>query len=123
MEADEDEIHDFFNKFVKTDKVYKLLQPLTNLRQLACSNSVEDFILSYTALLDASGTTQPQIVERICAARQDMTRQDVNDVVEQCKDIYMQRQKSKVAEQHAQSMTQPTSKLTLWQRVKQLGWG
>eukprot|EP00803_Ostreobium_quekettii_P001056 evm.model.scf_1694.2 EVM.evm.TU.scf_1694.2 scf_1694:3751-7084(+) len=122
MKADEEEIVDFFSVHLKDDKVEGALSSLANLRQLACSNSVEAFILSYTSLLDANGATQPQVVERICAARKDMTREDVAEVAEQCKEIYLQRQKAMVAEHHAHSVAPTTEAPTLWQRVKGL-WG
>lgn len=121
MKTDEEKIRDFFSEYLKDEKVEDSVQSLTNLRQLACSNSVEAFILSYTELLDANGSIQPQVVERICAARQDMARQDVNEVAETCREIYLQRQKAKVAaEHHAQSSTQLSTTQTLWQRVRGL---
>lgn len=60
---------------MKKEKVESIIQKLSNLRALACSSSIEDFVLSYLTILDSNPNTQPVIVERICNARQDIKRQ------------------------------------------------
>lgn len=60
---------------MKKEKVEAIIQKLSNLRALACSSSIEDFVLSYLTILDSNPDTQPVIVERICNARQDIKRQ------------------------------------------------
>ncbi|GMH41556.1 hypothetical protein BSKO_09466 [Bryopsis sp. KO-2023] len=120
MKADEEELTEFYKKYMKADKVEAIIQKLTNLRTLACSSDTEAFLLSYLAILDSDVNTQPIIVERICNARQDMTKQDAAEVVEQCKDMYVQRQKTVAAENHAQAKHPQTPTSSIWQRWREM---
>eukprot|EP00884_Botryococcus_braunii_P015581 jgi/Botrbrau1/2706/Bobra.0203s0048.1 len=84
----------FFERFCPKEKVNKAAQPLEDLREVAGSDSVEAFVLSYTALLQAAPAIIPSLLEKIVAGRTDLTKADVREVMEQCRDVYLQRQKA-----------------------------
>ncbi|KAK9812960.1 hypothetical protein WJX72_006516 [[Myrmecia] bisecta] len=94
MQKDEDSIVAFFSKFCKPDKVVTISRPLGDLKDLAASDSPDTFVLSYTSLLQVAPGITPALLERIVAARTDMNKADIKEVMEQCRDVYAQKQKS-----------------------------
>lgn len=60
---------------MKEDKVSGKIQKLGHLRSLASSDSTEEFVLAYMTILNSNSSTQPVLVEKICNARQDISRQ------------------------------------------------
>lgn len=91
--SDEQEMRNFFTPYSTADRVESQLQSLSNLRSLVCSDSTEAFVLSYHSILDLKPDIPPVVVEKICGSRKDISRQDASEIVEQCKELYIQRQK------------------------------
>lgn len=93
MKQDEIAICDFFTSIMKKEKVEKQVQALSDLRRLICADSVEGFVLTYHSILDTNPEISPSIVEKVCIARQDITRADTAEITEQCRSIYAQKVK------------------------------
>eukprot|EP00210_Caulerpa_lentillifera_P007726 g7372.t1 len=93
MKQDEVAICEFFRSIMNSKKVEKQVQALSDLRRLACADSVEGFVLTYHSILDTNPEINPSIVEKVCIARQDITRADTNEIIEQCRALYTQKVK------------------------------
>ncbi|CAK0787040.1 hypothetical protein CVIRNUC_010256 [Coccomyxa viridis] len=94
MEADYQQLCDFFEKSCAKERVSKVCQPLDDLRDLAASDSVDTFVLSYTSLLQTAPGITPALVERLVASRQDLNKADIKEVMDQCREVYATRQRS-----------------------------
>uniref|UniRef100_A0A061S1I8 Exocyst complex component 3-like n=1 Tax=Tetraselmis sp. GSL018 TaxID=582737 RepID=A0A061S1I8_9CHLO len=93
MEADEAAIADCFSAHIRADKVHQALQQLQDIRDLVSSDSVEGYVLAYTALLRADSQLTPGQLEKLMQARSDMSKHDINEVMVQCRDVYISRQR------------------------------
>lgn len=88
LKVDEDVITEFFKEFINPAKVGKRVQPLAELRDLASSESVEEFTLAYTNLLGTHPDCPPEVVERLVALREGIPRKDAKEVLQDCKEVY-----------------------------------
>eukprot|EP00249_Psilotum_nudum_P022154 c28394_g1_i1 orf=59-2332(+) len=88
MRLDEEVLTEFFKEYMNPAKVEKRVQPLGELRELASSESVDAFTLSYTNLLQNHPDCPPEIVEKLVALREGIPRKDAREVVQECKDVY-----------------------------------
>lgn len=113
MQRDEARLGAFFSGLLSTDKVQPQVQNLSNLRQLVGADSVESFVLAYLAILDTHPDTPPSIVEKACAARNDITRADAAEVNDQCRELFQQRQQKRLAEGDIESCRE---KPNLWNK-------
>ncbi|KAK9827315.1 hypothetical protein WJX81_003676 [Elliptochloris bilobata] len=82
IQRDHDEISKFFEAFCSKERVVKSTQALEDLKELAASDSVDTFVLSYTSLLQVAPGITPTLLERIVAARTDLTKADIKEVME-----------------------------------------
>lgn len=98
MQRDEARLSEFYAGLMSPSKVAPHVQILSSMRQLACADSVEGFVFAYLSILDANPDTAPGIVEKVCAARGDITRADANEIIEQCRELFHQRQQKRLAE-------------------------
>ncbi|BDA50552.1 Exocyst complex component 3 [Coccomyxa sp. Obi] len=94
LQRDYDLICDFFEKHCIKEKVTKVCQPLDDLRDVASSDSVDTFVLSYTSLLQSAPGITPALLERIVASRPDLTKADIKEVIDQCRDVHATRQRN-----------------------------
>lgn len=94
MEKDEHDIQRFYEQYLKADRVARCTQQLGDLKDLVASDSPEAFVLSYCSILEVNGAITPAMVEKLCLARSDMTRADVKEVINQCREVYKQRSKT-----------------------------
>ena len=92
MQRDEAQLSAFFAQLMSVEKVAPHIQILSNMRQLACADSVEGFVFAYLSILDVSPETAPSLVEKVCSARPDITRIDANEINEQCRELFHQKQ-------------------------------
>eukprot|EP00899_Mesostigma_viride_P002764 jgi/Mesvir1/12489/Mv08103-RA.2 len=88
MEQDEAAFGLFFESYVARDVMERKMQPVNDLRELASSDSVESFVLSFNSILQNSPGANINYVSRVLALRMDMSKADRNEVLEQCKEIY-----------------------------------
>ena len=92
MQRDEAQLSAFFTQLMSAEKVAPHIQILSNMRQLACADSVDAFVFAYLSILDVSPETAPSLVEKVCSARPDITRIDANEINEQCRELFHQKQ-------------------------------
>lgn len=68
-------------------QVTRSFAPLTDLRNLAGSDSVDDFSLSYISLLESTPGITPVLLEHILTSRTDLTKQDTKEV---CRSTFLE---------------------------------
>nr|GMD85113.1 exocyst complex component SEC6 [Ipomoea batatas] len=70
-------------------KVENRLRILGDLRELASSESPDSFTLVYTNILEHQPDCPPEVVEKIVGLREGIPRKDAREVVQECKEIYV----------------------------------
>ncbi|KAL8126521.1 hypothetical protein AgCh_013699 [Apium graveolens] len=88
MGLDEELISEFFRDYITASKVEKRVRALTELRDLASSESPDSFTLVYTNILETQPDCPPDVVEKIVGLREGIPRKDAKEVVQECKEIY-----------------------------------
>lgn len=88
MQLDEEVLTDFFRDYMSPVKVEKRVQPLAELRDLASAESVDEFTLAYTNLLQNHPDCPPEVVEKLVALREGIPKKDVREVVQECREAY-----------------------------------
>lgn len=77
-------------------QVARECQPLTDICEFLAADSVEAFVLSYTTLLTSSSGVTPTLLASLLYARaasdKEMTKADVREVLEQCREVFADRQ-------------------------------
>jgi len=61
---------------------------LGDLRELASATDNESFMLSYQVVLRANPAVTPQVVDRLLASREDISRSDRAGAVKTCQEVY-----------------------------------
>lgn len=61
---------------------------LGDLRELASATDNESFMLSYQVVVRANPAVTPQVVDRLLASREDISRSDRTDAVKTCQEVY-----------------------------------
>ncbi|PSC69331.1 exocyst complex component Sec6 [Micractinium conductrix] len=96
LQRDDARIRAFFTKYTKMDKVVRECQPLAELREFLGGDSVEAFVLSYTALLTSAPGISPTLLANLIGARaatdRHMTKADAREILEHCREVYADRQ-------------------------------
>lgn len=115
IRRDEAKIREFFGGFVKPEKVSRDCQPITDLCEFLAGDSVESFVLSYTTLLTSSPGVSPTLLSGLVNARvatdKNMTKADAREILENCREVFAERQQRGLAEDALASATpapQPT---------------
>ncbi|GAA0140013.1 membrane traffic protein [Lithospermum erythrorhizon] len=90
MRLDEEVIMDFFREYISVSKVENRIRTMSDLRELASSESPDSFTLVYTNILELQPDCPPEVVEKIVALREGIPRKDAKEVVQECKEIYEQ---------------------------------
>lgn len=88
MRLDEEVIMDFFREYISVSKVENRVRILSDLRELASSESPDSFTLVYTNILEHQPDCPPEVVEKIVGLREGIPRKDAKEVVQECKEIY-----------------------------------
>lgn len=88
MGLDEELLSEFFRDYITASKVENRLRTLTDLRDLASSESPDSFTLVYTNILETQPDCPPDVVEKIVGMREGIPRKDAKEVVQECKEIY-----------------------------------
>lgn len=88
MQIDEEVLTEFFRDYITPAKVEKRVQPLAELKELASAESVDEFTLAYTNLLQNQPDCPPEVVEKLVALREGIPRKDAREVVHECKEAY-----------------------------------
>ncbi|KAL4437795.1 hypothetical protein ABPG77_005707 [Micractinium sp. CCAP 211/92] len=103
LARDDARIRAFFARHVRPDKVSRECQPLGELREFLSGDSVESFVLSYTALLASAPGVTPTLLANLVNARaasdRNMSRADAREVLEHCREVYADRQARAGAEE------------------------
>lgn len=94
MQKDVTMLQAFFSKYLKQDKVTKLCTVIQDLKEVAAADSVDTFVLSYTSLLQVAPGVTPTLIERLVQARSDLSKQDQKEVMEECRDVFANRQRA-----------------------------
>ncbi|XP_031126245.1 exocyst complex component SEC6 [Ipomoea triloba] len=89
MRLDEEVLMDFFREYISVSKVENRLRILGDLRELASSESPDSFTLVYTNILEHQPDCPPEVVEKIVGLREGIPRKDAREVVQECKEIYV----------------------------------
>lgn len=88
MRLDEEFLMDFFREYISISKVENRVRILSDLRELASSESPDSFTLVYTNILEQQPDCPPEVVEKIVSLREGIPRKDAKEVVQECKEIY-----------------------------------
>uniref|UniRef100_A0A0V0ITR2 Putative exocyst complex component 3-like n=1 Tax=Solanum chacoense TaxID=4108 RepID=A0A0V0ITR2_SOLCH len=88
MRLDEEVLMDFFREYISVSKVESRVRILSDLRELASSESPDTFTLVYTNILEQQPDCPPEVVEKIVSLREGIPRKDAKEVVQECKEIY-----------------------------------
>ncbi|XP_060198749.1 exocyst complex component SEC6 [Lycium barbarum] len=88
MRLDEEVLMDFFREYISVSKVENRVRILSDLRELASSESPDIFTLVYTNILEQQPDCPPEVVEKIVSLREGIPRKDAKEVVQECKEIY-----------------------------------
>ncbi|KAK4489922.1 hypothetical protein RD792_000570 [Penstemon davidsonii] len=88
MKLDEEVLMDFFREYISVSKVENRARVLSDLRELALSESPDSFTLVYTNILEHQPDCPPEVVEKIVSLREGIPRKDAKEVVQECKEIY-----------------------------------
>ncbi|XP_059279878.1 exocyst complex component SEC6 [Lycium ferocissimum] len=88
MRLDEEVLMDFFREYISVSKVENRVRILSDLRELASSESPDSFTLVYTNILEQQPDCPPEVVEKIVSLREGIPRKDAKEVVQECKEIY-----------------------------------
>lgn len=88
MRLDEEVLMDFFREYISVSKVENRVRILSDLRELASSESPDSFTLVYTNILEQQPDCPPEVVEKIVGLREGIPRKDAKEVVQECKEIY-----------------------------------
>eukprot|EP00887_Chlorella_sp_A99_P000004 scaffold16.g4.t1 len=98
VRRDDARLREFFARFTKPEKVARECQVLTDISEFLASDSVEAFVLSYSTLLQSSPGITPTLLANLLNARAStdkaMTKADVREILEQCREVYADRQAS-----------------------------
>ncbi|XP_073284751.1 exocyst complex component SEC6 [Primulina huaijiensis] len=89
MKLDEEVLMDFFREYISVSKVENRVRVLCDLRELASSESPDSFTLVYTNILEHQPDCPPEVVEKIVGLREGIPRKDAKEVVQECKEIYI----------------------------------
>lgn len=89
MRLDEEVLMDFFREYISVSKVESRVRILSDLRELASSESPDTFTLVYTNILEQQPDCPPEVVEKIVSLREGIPRKDAKEVVQECKEIYV----------------------------------
>lgn len=96
LARDDARIRAFFAAHVKPEKVARECQPLGELREFLSADSVESFVLSYTALLASAPGVTPTLLAGLVNARaatdRNMTKADAREILEHCREVFADRQ-------------------------------
>ena len=84
MEADSSLLRDFFPNYISLGIIEKSMSPLDSLRELVAAEDFGDVIMSYTLILQAKPTFQPQHVETLLASRSDINKKERAELLQQC---------------------------------------
>ncbi|KAG9157592.1 hypothetical protein Leryth_023891 [Lithospermum erythrorhizon] len=88
MRLDEEVIMDFFREYISVSKVESRIRTMSDLRELASSESPDSFTLVYTNILEFQPDCPPEVVEKIVGLREGIPRKDAKEVIQECKEIY-----------------------------------
>lgn len=88
MRLDEEVLLDFFREYISISKVESRVRILSDLRELASSESPDSFTLVYTNILEQQPDCPPEVVDKIVSLREGIPRKDAKEVVQECKEIY-----------------------------------
>ncbi|KAF3630401.1 exocyst complex component SEC6 [Capsicum chacoense] len=88
MRLDEEVLMDFFREYISISKVENRVRILSDLRELASSESPDSFTLVYTNILEQQPDCPPEVVEKIVSLREGIPRKDAKEVVQECREIY-----------------------------------
>ncbi|KAL7154591.1 hypothetical protein ABFS83_03G011900 [Erythranthe nasuta] len=89
MKLDEEVLMDFFREYISVSKVENRVRVLGDLRELASSESPDSFTLVYTNILEHQPDCPPEVVEKLVSLREGIPRKDAKEVVQECKEIYV----------------------------------
>lgn len=98
LERDEEQLHDFFRDSITERRLKDRLEALTDVRHLSSADCVESFTFSYSKLLDAHLDCPPELVEKLLALRDGISRKEQQEVITECKEVYeakMKREESR----------------------------
>ncbi|CAI9777987.1 unnamed protein product [Fraxinus pennsylvanica] len=88
MKLAEEVLMDFFREYISVHKVENRVRVLSDLRELASSESPDSFTLVYTNILEHQPDCPPEVVEKLVSLREGIPRKDAKEVVQECKEIY-----------------------------------
>ncbi|KAI4352812.1 hypothetical protein L6164_007030 [Bauhinia variegata] len=88
MRLDEEVIMDFFREYISVSKVESRVTVLSDLRELASAESLDNFTLIYTNILEHQPDCPPEVVEKLVGMREGIPRKDAKEVIQECKDVY-----------------------------------
>ncbi|KAK1393051.1 exocyst complex component SEC6 [Heracleum sosnowskyi] len=88
MGLDEELLSEFFREYITASKAENRLRALTEIRDLASSESPDSFTLVYTNILETQPDCPPDVVEKIVGLREGIPRKDAKEVIQECKEIY-----------------------------------
>lgn len=98
LERDADKLASFFNSLASFQDGTSACRPITDITEFLSSDSVENFVLSYTSLLDTSPGISPAFLSNLLTARvnsdHQMTKADAKEILEACRQYYVTRQHS-----------------------------
>ncbi|KAK3277431.1 hypothetical protein CYMTET_14565 [Cymbomonas tetramitiformis] len=90
----------------------KHTQKMTDLREIASAESVEDIVLSYSTSLQNNPGLSPEHVNKLLSARTDISRADRTNAVAQCSEVRASRTaREPPSEEAASKLATPTSVL------------
>ncbi|WPT17612.1 Exocyst complex component SEC6 [Picochlorum sp. SENEW3] len=111
LKRDTDAIREYFNRYLPSDVVENECQILADVGDFLASDSVEAFVLSYSALLEQAPLS-PMLLVGILNARvasqHDMTKADAREVLASCRETFGDR--SSVAKFSTRQSVNPSMK-------------
>ncbi|KAI3425101.1 hypothetical protein D9Q98_008479 [Chlorella vulgaris] len=110
IRRDDARIRQFFARFTKPEKVARECQPLIDVCEFVTADSIESFVLSYTALLTSAPSITPTLLANLINARatsdKHMTKADAREVLEHCREVFVDRQARSGVDDGAHSAAQ-----------------
>nr|TKW22758.1 hypothetical protein SEVIR_4G249200v2 [Setaria viridis] len=88
MRLDEEVLKDFFTEHINVTNVESRVKVLADVRELASAESLESFVLTYTIILHHQPDCPPEVVKKLVALREGISRSEANEVVQECKEVY-----------------------------------
>jgi hypothetical protein len=91
-------------------QVARECQPLIDVCEFVTADSIESFVLSYTALLTSAPSITPTLLANLINARatsdKNMTKADAREVLEHCREVFVDRQARSGVDDGAHSAAQ-----------------